>query len=658
MSTGNGLKGFVAEVRDHKGSKWKDGRVKLRIYGKHDNEQEIKDDDLPWGTPLQDVTSAATNRVGTAPVGMLPGSRVFGVFLDDEEQYPLILGTFARAGKLKQEDENTGGFDDIDNKHSDVPLAAMGKKKSNTRAKKTIEKQDEKASKEAKYNKKEYTSEDDAEDPLDKSRSKNAKKTGDLKTVGSLDKDDNSPILQKILKVDNQNESGALPMAPNMFQQILQTGNMTGGGGIGGMTGGALGGSLGGLAGGFGPGMILGQLSGMLGVDISMLSGMSGMLGGGGGGGGQGGGGAAGIGSSGYIPSDYQGYVPLTPNDISVTAAELLNMLGGYKTPTNEIAGMSAEDKQALYLALIHLMNSVGNDLNCNTYITVTESSLVTIDRYPGDPIFTLSQTDPTVTYQITLPGQYVDDISQVPNGYVPVFYFTDTDPYPGYMEWLGPNDENLFCPRPANRPYCATPEEDAINAAILAIINDLLELVKQGKLTLTKMTELTQTARETAQMQGMENSHGKGNSNMNNFMGMIQQLLGLLGSLIQQAQQNHVNDQDSVLEKGKMNKSLENYSKKAADLRKKKKMAKQAVEQKNQNSGLNGNGLMGFGGMGNKGGGSPGNGNGGSPSPGAQNSNVVTYVSKSGNNVSVRTEPRTTKDSVNFGYFSITTNE
>ena len=34
---------FIAEVRDHDGDPWKSGRVKLRVYGRHDNEQDIKD---------------------------------------------------------------------------------------------------------------------------------------------------------------------------------------------------------------------------------------------------------------------------------------------------------------------------------------------------------------------------------------------------------------------------------------------------------------------------------------------------------------------------------------------------------------------------------------------------------------------------------------
>ena len=118
---------FIAEVRNLK-DPWESGRVQIRVYGRHDNEQDISDDDLPWAMPLQPITSAATNRVGISPTGMLVGSRVYGTFLDEAQQYPVIIGTFARAGKLKDENDNTGGKDDIDEAYSDVPLAAIGSK--------------------------------------------------------------------------------------------------------------------------------------------------------------------------------------------------------------------------------------------------------------------------------------------------------------------------------------------------------------------------------------------------------------------------------------------------------------------------------------------------------------------------------------------------
>jgi hypothetical protein len=89
---------YAAEVRNIM-DPLKSGRVQVRVYGHHDDEDSVKDDDLPWALPLQPVTSAATGKVGTVPVGLLVGSRVVITYLhsDTAEQYPIILGSFARG---------------------------------------------------------------------------------------------------------------------------------------------------------------------------------------------------------------------------------------------------------------------------------------------------------------------------------------------------------------------------------------------------------------------------------------------------------------------------------------------------------------------------------------------------------------------------------
>ena len=98
MADHNGL--YLAEVRDIK-DPLKSGRVKVRIYGLQDDEQDVKDENLPWAMPIQDVTSAATAKVGKAPVGLLVGSRVIIAYLasDTARQHPLVLGSYARGAK-------------------------------------------------------------------------------------------------------------------------------------------------------------------------------------------------------------------------------------------------------------------------------------------------------------------------------------------------------------------------------------------------------------------------------------------------------------------------------------------------------------------------------------------------------------------------------
>ena len=116
------MKCYFAEVRDIN-DPTQSGRCKVRIYGQEDNEQEVKDDQLPWAVSLMPSTSASTNRMGAIPTGMVQGSRVLVMFLDEEEQYPIILGSFHRSLEPKhsqnesdsnKDDKNSAGEDGID----------------------------------------------------------------------------------------------------------------------------------------------------------------------------------------------------------------------------------------------------------------------------------------------------------------------------------------------------------------------------------------------------------------------------------------------------------------------------------------------------------------------------------------------------------------
>lgn len=105
----------LAEVRNIEDDPSKSGRVKIRLYNDQNDVEEIPDDDLPWALPMQPVSSAAFNGVGSTPHGLLPGSRVIVAYLPDDhaQQYPIVLGSFSRAFEPKElgivtEDKETG----------------------------------------------------------------------------------------------------------------------------------------------------------------------------------------------------------------------------------------------------------------------------------------------------------------------------------------------------------------------------------------------------------------------------------------------------------------------------------------------------------------------------------------------------------------------
>ena len=119
---------YFAEVRNIVDDKTKSGRAKLRIYGIHDDTENIKDEHLPWGMPIMPSNSASTNKVGTAPTGLQVGSRVLCCFAanDTEQQYPIIIGSFFRGfppvANAKEDDSNKDGFDSVDKSQAGVDL--------------------------------------------------------------------------------------------------------------------------------------------------------------------------------------------------------------------------------------------------------------------------------------------------------------------------------------------------------------------------------------------------------------------------------------------------------------------------------------------------------------------------------------------------------
>lgn len=80
------------------------GRCRVRIVGYHNpNKTELPTEDLPWAFPMQSITSAAMNGIGTTPLGPVEGTWVLGFFRDgDDCQEPVIMGTF---GGIPQIDE-------------------------------------------------------------------------------------------------------------------------------------------------------------------------------------------------------------------------------------------------------------------------------------------------------------------------------------------------------------------------------------------------------------------------------------------------------------------------------------------------------------------------------------------------------------------------
>lgn len=111
--------GKVTNVKDPDQS----GRVQVRVFGRHDDEEAIPDSDLPWAMPLQPVMSAAFGKVGIAPLGLLRGSKVIGFWADADQQLPVIMGSFGKSGDPLDR-ETFDGAEEVDTETGSIPAAA------------------------------------------------------------------------------------------------------------------------------------------------------------------------------------------------------------------------------------------------------------------------------------------------------------------------------------------------------------------------------------------------------------------------------------------------------------------------------------------------------------------------------------------------------
>ena len=87
------------------------GRVRVRWVGIHtDNLTKLPVSGLPWANVLGSINSASISGVGMAPVGMVCGTMVFGLPLDDGKQEFIVLGTM--AGNRSVYGSSSLGFND------------------------------------------------------------------------------------------------------------------------------------------------------------------------------------------------------------------------------------------------------------------------------------------------------------------------------------------------------------------------------------------------------------------------------------------------------------------------------------------------------------------------------------------------------------------
>lgn len=103
---GDQVRWFIGIVVNVKDDPLKIGRAQVRVFGIHDNTEDIKPEHLPWAQVVVPITQGIHEGKGQN-LGLLVGTQVFGIFLDGQNsQLPMIIGSVPKEGDTNKKSED------------------------------------------------------------------------------------------------------------------------------------------------------------------------------------------------------------------------------------------------------------------------------------------------------------------------------------------------------------------------------------------------------------------------------------------------------------------------------------------------------------------------------------------------------------------------
>lgn len=78
------------------------GRCQVRVVGLHiEDKNQLPTIDLPWAYPMMPVNSASISGLGWSPTGLVQGTWVVVIFMDEHHQQPIMIGTIGGIPQTK-----------------------------------------------------------------------------------------------------------------------------------------------------------------------------------------------------------------------------------------------------------------------------------------------------------------------------------------------------------------------------------------------------------------------------------------------------------------------------------------------------------------------------------------------------------------------------
>lgn len=151
-----------------------------------------------------------------------------------------------------------------------------------------------------------------------------------------------------------------------------------------------------------------------------------------------------------------------------------------------------------------------------------------------------------------------------VPDLYVQQFYTSDEDPYPGYIQWLGPNGDYVYTLRLPSQPPFSTLQDQVVYISQQEIVATLTPFIPNYTLTASIINLAMAEQATNVQNNHTEGTIGSGSSS--NLLSLLPQILGILGTSINLVQSAHL--PFSVINQSSVTQSLEKFSKNIAMLK------------------------------------------------------------------------------------------
>lgn len=152
--------------------------------------------------------------------------------------------------------------------------------------------------------------------------------------------------------------------------------------------------------------------------------------------------------------------------------------------------------------------------------------------------------------------------VYSVPDLYIQQYYSENTDPYPGYIQWIGPSGNYLYTLRTSTQyPYSSVDEEILRNSELqIANLFDTYFL-NQEIITTNAINNILNSVSVYVSDTGLEKHLG--NNSSSNILKLLPQLMGLAGNALNISQSVHL--PNSVLNNSVVSNAQENFSKSIA---------------------------------------------------------------------------------------------